>query len=87
MVIEGVGYWYFGACIFQCAWTFAFSSEVEWLAFAFMISILVCLLKILRNQYELKTESVGKFWLLQFVSEERARCLCVLPERESERKL
>jgi hypothetical protein len=66
MVTEGVGYWYALTCLFQVFWTFSFSTEVNWLAFIMMISILVCLAMLLRSQAQLATESVGQFWLFQF---------------------
>jgi hypothetical protein len=66
MVLDGVSWWFALACAAQCAWTIAFSTETLTLSFVFMAAILFFLAMLLRSQYQLTQQSVGKFWLLQF---------------------
>ena len=58
-------YWYFVACIFQSAWTFAFGYEIIWLSVVCMGGILVSLYQIVNLQNGLGTDA-ATFWLFQF---------------------
>lgn len=70
LVQEGVSIWYFSACIFQSAWTFAFGYEVISLSLIFMGGILGSLLPIVINQSKIEvsepSKENGDFWLLKF---------------------
>jgi hypothetical protein len=62
---EGVSHWYFTACIFQAAWTFAFGYEVIWLSCVFMGGILFSLLQIVKKQVKIQS-TMTDFWLFKF---------------------
>lgn len=74
LVVKGVGYNYIGVCFAQVAWTLAFSYEIIWLSFIFMITILYFLITIIINQYKLLQQeiledddsNIKDFWLLKF---------------------
>ena len=55
---EGVSHWYFTACIFQAAWTFAFGYEVIWLSCVFMGGILFSLLQIVKKQVKIQSTMI-----------------------------
>jgi hypothetical protein len=65
IVQEGVSYWYFVACMFQAAWTFAFGYEAIWLSTIFMAGILAALFKVVTKQTKIDTDT-GGFWLFKF---------------------
>ena len=58
-----VQFYFVAACLFQAAWTIAFSYEVFWLSLLFMIGIWVSLLGVVWRQ---KTISVTDVWWLGF---------------------
>lgn len=69
LVQEGVQYWYFIACMFQSAWTFAFGYEVIWLSTTMMGGILISLAILVRLQSKIESEPslrIKDFWLLKF---------------------
>lgn len=69
LVQKGVSFWYFTACMFQCAWTFAFGYEVLWLSVIFMAGILASLAMIVLSQSKIDSEPekrVLDFWLFKF---------------------
>mmetsp|Transcript_15384 Transcript_15384/g.23008 ORF Transcript_15384/g.23008 Transcript_15384/m.23008 type:complete len:292 (+) Transcript_15384:63-938(+) len=59
IVQEGVSYWYFVACMFQAAWTFAFGYEAIWLSTIFMGGILAALFKIVTKQTKIVSTESG----------------------------
>jgi len=65
VIHEGVSHWYFIACIFQAAWTFAFGYEVIWLSCVFMGGILFSLLQIVKKQVKIQSTMID-FWLFKF---------------------
>lgn len=78
LVQEGVSYWYFVACIFQSAWTFAFGYEIIWLSSIFMFGILASLLMIVYRQNRLTwgDSRIKGFWLLKFPFSIHAGWIC-----------
>jgi len=69
LVQDGVSYWYFIACIFQSAWSFAFGYEIIWLSAIIMFSILVSLVNIVTRQSAIQSspqDSNKEFWLYKF---------------------
>mmetsp|Transcript_22989 Transcript_22989/g.33645 ORF Transcript_22989/g.33645 Transcript_22989/m.33645 type:complete len:288 (+) Transcript_22989:100-963(+) len=70
LVQEGVSYWYFVACLFQSAWTFAFGYEILLLSTIFMFAILVGLVFIVIQQSKIEVEDdkngISFYWLLKF---------------------
>jgi len=69
LVQDGVSYWYFVACIFQSAWTFAFGYEVIWFSVFMMLGILVSLVTILVRQKSIispEDDALKEFALYKF---------------------
>lgn len=72
LVQKGISYWYFIACLFQSAWTFAFGYELIGLSSVFMFGILASLSTIVFRQAHIHQEEGfstfrGKdFWLYEF---------------------
>jgi hypothetical protein len=58
-----VQYYFITACLFQAAWTVAFSYEVFWLSLLFMIGIWISLLGVVSHK---QTLSVADVWWLGF---------------------
>lgn len=65
IVQNDISYWYFIACLFQSAWTFAFGYEIIWLSVFTMLGILVSLVVIILRKAKNST-SVSSYWLLHF---------------------
>jgi len=65
VIQEGVSHFYFTACLFQAAWTFAFGYEVIWLSCVFMGGILFSLLQIVKKQVKIQS-TMTDFWLFKF---------------------
>lgn len=60
---------FYSACMFQCAWTFAFGYEVLWLSVIFMAGIFASLVMIVVFQSKIDSEPekrVLDFWLFKF---------------------
>lgn len=77
LVQTGVSNYYFAACIFQSAWTFAFGYESILLSTILMLGILISLVLIVVRQSKLEIEEIDAaeasdknkyelFWLLKF---------------------
>jgi hypothetical protein len=78
LVQEGVAYWYFVACLFQSAWTFAFGYEFIWLSSIFMFGILASLLTIVYRQtrFSWGDTRIKDFWLFKFPFSIHAGWIC-----------
>merc|ERR1712176_902089 len=66
---DGASYWYFVACLFQSAWTFAFGYEIIWLSAVMMAGILVSLVNIVKNQNSVESNPNDvntDYWLYKF---------------------
>lgn len=59
MVQGGISYWYFVACLFQSAWTFAFGYELVGLSCILMFGILVSLSVIVFRQAHIHYQKEG----------------------------
>jgi len=69
LVQDGVSYWYFAACLFQCGWTFAFGYEVIGLSVVFMACVFISLLQIVIAQSSISSSAddrIKDFWLFKF---------------------
>lgn len=66
IVQEGVGLYYFYACIAQSIWAFVFGYELFWLSVIVMALILMALGAIVAQQTRIRDVSIGDFWLFQF---------------------
>jgi hypothetical protein len=77
-VQEGVAHWYFVACLFQSAWTFAFGYEFIWLSSIFMFGILASLLMIVYRQTRILSgdSRIKEFWLFKFPFSIHAGWIC-----------
>jgi len=66
IVKDGIGYWYFAACIAQSAWVLAFGYEILTLSLVFMGLILISLFRIITLQDLISRSSVKDYWGFRF---------------------
>lgn len=63
--VLSVGYGYAVVCLFQAGWTIAFSFEIQWLAYLFMLGINAALNYCVRQMNKIE-KSFGSYFLWQF---------------------
>ena len=66
IVQQGVGYWYFVACLSQASWVLAFGYEILVLSLIFMGLILYSLYKIVTLQSMIPSGGPKEFWGFRF---------------------
>lgn len=66
IIQEGVGYWFFVACLAQSGWVIAFGYEILILALALMGLILLSLFKIISLQSNILRSGLKEFWGFRF---------------------
>jgi len=66
IVQDGIGYWYFAACLAQSGWVLAFGYEILPLALVFMGLLLVSLFRIITLQDHISRSGLKEYWGFRF---------------------
>jgi len=66
IVQDGIGYWYFAACLSQSAWVLAFGYEILTLSLLFMGLILISLFRIITIQDNISSSGIKEYWGFRF---------------------